>query len=51
MCTVLSEHGWPIAPSTYYEHITRGPSERMLTDARVIDAIYKSAETGKFEAV
>ncbi|MEP9416171.1 IS3 family transposase [Gordonia sp. VNQ95] len=40
MCTVLSEHGWRIAPSTYYDHINRGPSVRMLTDAQVIDAIF-----------
>lgn len=51
MCTVLSEHGWPIAPSTYYEHITRGPSERMLTDARVIDAIYTLRATQPFMRV
>ncbi|GED98728.1 integrase [Gordonia crocea] len=40
MCRVLSEHGVPIAPSTYYEHRHRGPSARMLADARVIDAIW-----------
>ncbi|TSD39678.1 DDE-type integrase/transposase/recombinase [Rhodococcus sp. KBS0724] len=40
MCAVLSEHGIHIAPSTYYEHLNRGPSTRMLTDAQVIDAIY-----------
>ncbi|GAB11919.2 putative transposase, partial [Gordonia araii NBRC 100433] len=40
MCQVLTEHGVPIAPSTYYEHRTRGPSRRMLADARVIDAIW-----------
>ena len=27
-------------PSTYYEHVNRGPSSRMLRDAQVIDAIY-----------
>ena len=40
ICAVLSEHGICIAPSTYYEHIGRRPSARMLTDARVIDALY-----------
>ena len=40
MCAVLSGHGIHIAPSTYYEHIHRRPSTRMLVDAQVIDAIY-----------
>ncbi|TWH05486.1 putative transposase [Rhodococcus rhodochrous J45] len=40
MCSVLTEHGLRIAPSTYYEHVNRGPSSRMLRDAQVIDAIY-----------
>lgn len=40
MCAVLCEHGIRIAPSTYYEHITRGPSARMFADAQVIDAIF-----------
>lgn len=40
MCRVLTEHGTPIAPSTYYEHRNRGPSARMRSDSRVIDAIY-----------
>jgi len=40
MCAVLSEHGWRIAPSTYYDHINRGPSVRMRADAQVIDAIF-----------
>ena len=39
MCTVLSEHGLPIAPSTYYEHVNRGPSSRMLRDATVIESL------------
>lgn len=40
MCTVLSEHGIHIAPSTYYDHLNKGPSTRMLADAQLIDAIY-----------
>jgi putative transposase len=40
MCTVLTEHELPIAPSTYYEYVNRGPSARMLRDAAVIDAMY-----------
>ena len=33
ICTVLSEHGLKIAPSTYYEHVTRQPSARERSDA------------------
>ena len=33
ICRVLSEHGLPIAPSTYYEHVTRRPSRREISDA------------------
>ena len=40
MCAVLCEHGIHIAPSTYYDHINRGPSARMFADAQVIDAIF-----------
>lgn len=40
MCTVLSEHGMHIAPSTYYDHVTRVPCARMFSDAHVIDAIH-----------
>ena len=31
ICTVLSEHGLPIAPSTYYDHLQR---VEQPTDAR-----------------
>jgi putative transposase len=30
ICTVLSEHGLPIAPSTYYDHLGRTPSRRQV---------------------
>lgn len=40
MCTVFSEHGIHIAPSTDCDHLDRGPSTRMLADAQLIDAIY-----------
>jgi putative transposase len=33
ICAVLSEHGSPIAPSTYYDAATRAPSRRALRDA------------------
>lgn len=32
ICRVLSEHGLPIAPSTYYEQMTRRPSRREVSD-------------------
>ena len=28
LCAVLTEHGIPISPSTYYEWVTRKPSAR-----------------------
>ena len=33
MCRVLSEHGVPIAPSTFYAHRSRPPSARAQSDA------------------
>jgi putative transposase len=35
ICRVLSEHGVPIAPSTYYDAIARGPSARAVRDERL----------------
>jgi putative transposase len=32
ICAVLTEHGVRIAPSTYYEAVTRPPSARALRD-------------------
>ena len=32
ICRVLTEHGWPIAPSTYYDNRSRAPSARALRD-------------------
>jgi putative transposase len=36
---VLTEHGCPIAPSTFYDHRTRRPSRRALRDAELKDVI------------
>ena len=33
---MLTEHGVPIAPSTYYDARTRGPSKRALRDGQII---------------
>jgi putative transposase len=35
ICRVLSEHGLPIAPSTYYEALGRPPSARALRDEQL----------------
>ena len=51
MCAVLSEHGVPISPSTYYEWITKTPTRRALRDAELIEIITAQREdkkTGKF---
>jgi putative transposase len=39
ICAVLSEHGCPIAPSTYYDASGRLPSARSLRDERLRAAI------------
>lgn len=51
MCAVLSEHGVPINPSTYYEWITKTPTRRQLRDTELIAIIAAQREdkrTGKF---
>ena len=39
ICTVLSEHGLPIAPSTYYEHVSRPATAREHRDALLLNEI------------
>ena len=39
ICRVLTEHGVPIAPSTYYDAIARGPSARQVRDEQLKAAI------------
>ena len=39
MCRVLSEHGVPIAPSTYYAGRDRAPSARARRDAQLVPLI------------
>lgn len=36
ICTVLSEHGLKIAPSTYYEHAAKAPCARAQRDADLL---------------
>jgi putative transposase len=44
ICRVLSEHGSQIAPSTYYEAVSRPPSKRMLRDGRLSAEIVRVHE-------
>jgi putative transposase len=39
ICTVLSEHGCPIAPSTFYAAQTHTPSRRELRDGELVEII------------
>ena len=51
MCAVLSEHGVPISPSTYYEWIAKTPTRRQLRDAELVEIITAARDdrkTGKF---
>ena len=41
ICRVLSEHGVPIAPNSYYAHKVRPPSARAGRDARVLSEIVR----------
>ena len=35
ICRVLSQHGWLIAPSTYYDAVRRSPSARSRRDEQL----------------
>jgi putative transposase len=51
MCAVLTEHGVPVAPATYYEWVGKQPSRRQLRDEQVTELIRAQREdpkTGKF---
>lgn len=50
MCRVLTEYGCTIAPSTYYEHTTRGPSDRDWRDALIINIIHDLRHKKRFYA-
>ncbi len=41
ICTVLTKHGCPIAPSTYYAARDRAPSARAVRDELVLDEIHR----------
>ena len=51
LCAVLSEHGVPISPSTYYEWIAKTPTRRQIFDGELVEIITAAREdkkTGKF---
>lgn len=39
ICAVLSDHGMQIAPSTYYEHLGKGPTARQVRDEYLLAQI------------
>jgi putative transposase len=48
ICTVLSEHGCQIAPSTYYERLAHTPSRRDRRDGQVAALIAAQREQNRF---
>ncbi len=47
---MLSEHGCPIAPSTFYDNLARRPSRRALRDEQLIELIAAERESNRFVA-
>ena len=47
ICTVLTQHGVKIAPSTYYDARSRLPSKRALREAEIL-ALIAAARDHKF---
>jgi len=50
ICRVLSEHGCPIAPSTFYDAVSRRPSRRQLRDTQLIELIAAERAANRFVA-
>ena len=50
MCAVLSEHGIPISPSTYYEWVNRTPSARALRDEEITELIRVERDASRLVA-
>jgi putative transposase len=44
ICRALTEHGCPIAPSTYYDNRNRHLSKRALRDLEIVELIIKARE-------
>jgi len=47
---VLTEHGCSIAPSTFYDSITRRPSRRALRDEQLMQLITEERDSNRFVA-
>ena len=47
---MLSEHGCPIAPSTFYDALSRRPSKRALRDEELIELIAAERASNRFVA-
>ena len=45
MCTVLTEHGIEISPSTYYEWAAKTPTARQVRDEEVVAVMVKERTT------
>jgi len=50
ICKVLSEHGCTIAPSTFYEALSRRPSRRAVRDQQVLELIMTERGSSVFVA-
>lgn len=50
LCTVLTEHGIPISPSTYYEWVNSKPSARALRDEQVTQLIRAERHSSRLVA-
>ncbi len=50
ICTTLSDHGWRIAPRTFYAWLSRAPSKRALWDVTITEILagyYEPDDTGR----
>ncbi len=50
ICKVLSEHGCQIAPSTFYDNISRQPSRRAQRDEHILKLIENERAASRFVA-
>jgi hypothetical protein len=50
ICRVLTEHGCPIAPSTFYDAVSRRPSRRALREKQIIAQIEAERAGNRFVA-
>ena len=50
ICRVLTEHGCPIAPSTYYDVASRAPSRREIRDSELVALIHAERAANRFVA-